>query len=158
MATIPGPVKDAEAAALTALYVDHTELSHGQFGAQFGIGTAGMVWQYLNAHRPLNLDAARKFASGLGVAIDAFSPRLASSAHAARENSRQPTNAVAMPGTAAEAPSPYPVPSTPRWPFKTISRDEMEKLSADQLEVVEAVMRPLIDRALSPDPGKRHAA
>ncbi len=36
-----------------------------------------MVWQYLNGHRPLNIGAAAAFATGLGVKIPAFSPRLA---------------------------------------------------------------------------------
>lgn len=36
-----------------------------------------MVWQYLNGHRPLNINAATGFALGLSVGIGQFSPRLA---------------------------------------------------------------------------------
>lgn len=53
------------------------KVSQDEFGASCQIGTQGMVWQYLNAHRPLNHSAAQRFAAGLNVAIDDFSPHLA---------------------------------------------------------------------------------
>lgn len=52
-------------------------MSQEEFGSRFEIGSQGMVWQYLNARRPLNIKAATGFARGLGVDVDAFSPRLA---------------------------------------------------------------------------------
>ena len=71
-------VRDAEAAALKALYEARTAgVSQAAFGALHDIGSSGMVWQYLSGHRPLNLEAATKFARALGVTIDSFSPRLA---------------------------------------------------------------------------------
>lgn len=42
-----------------------------------GIGTQGMVHQYLAGITPLNLHAVGKFAAGLGVLIDDISPTLA---------------------------------------------------------------------------------
>lgn len=52
-------------------------MTQGQFGARFGIGTQGMVWQYLNGHRPLNVEAAAKFAKGLRCTIQDISPDMA---------------------------------------------------------------------------------
>lgn len=52
-------------------------LSQADFGAQFDIGSQGMVWQYVAGRRPLNIKAATAFARGLGVSVDAFSPTIA---------------------------------------------------------------------------------
>lgn len=78
MSGIPSAVRDAEALALRALYEKQDPTpTHGVFGKAHSIGTAGMVWQYLTGHRPLNIDVAIKFATALGTTLDAFSPRLA---------------------------------------------------------------------------------
>lgn len=66
-----------DASRLDALFGQRSSLSQAAFGAQFEIGTQGMVWQYLKGKRPLNISAARKFAEGLEVAIGEFSPTLA---------------------------------------------------------------------------------
>lgn len=90
MKQVPDDIRENEAAALKALYLKLVpkETSQGEFGKRSGIGTAGMVWQYLNGHRPLNLAAARKFATAMGVPVDDFSPRLAAEARAAAGLSR----------------------------------------------------------------------
>ncbi|UEP42723.1 hypothetical protein [Burkholderia sp. B21-005] len=71
------PWQAEEAAALAKLFEERSDLSQGEFGARYGIGTQGMVWQYLNGRRPLNIAAATAFSIGLGVKIPSFSPRLA---------------------------------------------------------------------------------
>ncbi|MET3134983.1 hypothetical protein AAKU55_005286 [Oxalobacteraceae bacterium GrIS 1.11] len=53
------------------------KVSQAEFGDLHGIGTQGMVWQYLAGRRPLNIEAAVAFARGLGVGIIAFSPTIA---------------------------------------------------------------------------------
>lgn len=53
------------------------KISQADFGAQFEIGSQGMVWQYLAARRPLNIKAATAFARGLNVRIEEFSPTIA---------------------------------------------------------------------------------
>ncbi|WP_354684415.1 XRE family transcriptional regulator [Cupriavidus necator] len=69
-------VEDAE--RLKGLYEQRKgKMSQEEFGNRFEIGSQGMVWQYLNARRPLNIKAATGFARGLGIEVDAFSPRLA---------------------------------------------------------------------------------
>jgi SOS-response transcriptional repressor LexA len=76
----------AEAAALKSLFEERahgSKISQERFGLEYEIGSQGMVWQYLNGHRPLNLSVALKFARGLGVPIARFSPRLAAELHAA---------------------------------------------------------------------------
>jgi len=66
-----------ESAKLKAIFMDRNKLSQEAFGAAHGIGSQGMVWQYLNAGSPLNLEAALKFASALQCSVSDFSPRLA---------------------------------------------------------------------------------
>lgn len=83
-----GPSKDStqEAAALKAAFEESalaSGFSQERFGLEFEIGSQGMVWQYLNGHRPLNLSVALKFARGLGVPVARFSPRLAAELAAA---------------------------------------------------------------------------
>lgn len=74
----------AEAAALKKAFEERTPaLSQERFGLEFDIGSQGMVWQYLNGHRPLNLSVALKFARGLGVPVSQFSRRLADELRAA---------------------------------------------------------------------------
>ena len=66
--------------ALKRLYAERVPagMTQEEFGAEFGIGTQGMVWQYLNGHRPLNVEAAAKFARGLRCTIQDISPEMAS--------------------------------------------------------------------------------
>jgi SOS-response transcriptional repressor LexA len=73
----------AESAALKTLFEERVQVSQEQFGLEHEIGSQGMVWQYLNGHRPLNLSVALKFARGLGVSVASFSPRLANELGAA---------------------------------------------------------------------------
>lgn len=65
--------------SLRRLYEERvpTGMTQGQFGARYGIGTQGMVWQYLNGYRPLNIEAAAKFARGLRCTIQDISPEMA---------------------------------------------------------------------------------
>ena len=53
------------------------DLTQKEFGERYGIGTAGMVWQYLNGYRPLNVEAAARFAKGLRCTIEDISPEMA---------------------------------------------------------------------------------
>jgi SOS-response transcriptional repressor LexA len=69
-----------ESAALKSAFeqrAQETGISQERFGLEHDIGSQGMVWQYLNAHRPLSLRVALKFSRGLGVPLSNFSPRLA---------------------------------------------------------------------------------
>lgn len=67
-----------DAMRLNALFKERAQTSQAEFGARYKIGSQGMVWQYLSGRRPLNIKAARAFATGLGVSIEQFSPTLAS--------------------------------------------------------------------------------
>lgn len=74
-------IQDAE--ALKRLFKERATLSQEDFGAKYEIGSQGMVWQYLNARRPLNIKAAEAFARGLGVSIADFSKTIAEQIQAA---------------------------------------------------------------------------
>lgn len=52
-------------------------ISQSDFGTIYGIGSQSMVAQYLSGHRPLNFEAAAKFAKGLRCTIADISPAMA---------------------------------------------------------------------------------
>jgi transcriptional regulator with XRE-family HTH domain len=54
-----------------------TGMSQEEFGDKYGIGTQGMVSQYLLGTRPLNYDAAAKFARGFVCSIEEICPDMA---------------------------------------------------------------------------------
>lgn len=62
---------------LRKLFEQRAGMSQLDFAEKFGLGTQGMVWQYLSGYRPLNIEAAAKFAKGLNCRIDDFSPEMA---------------------------------------------------------------------------------
>lgn len=68
---------------LKKLYEDNVPegMSQEQFGQRYGIGSQGMVWQYLNGHTPLTVEACARFARGLGVKIEDISPILGDALH-----------------------------------------------------------------------------
>jgi SOS-response transcriptional repressor LexA len=66
-----------DAARLKKLFADRAKMSQEKFGQQFGVGTQGAVWQYLEGRIPLNLPVALKFAQGLECALRDISPKLA---------------------------------------------------------------------------------
>jgi hypothetical protein len=72
----PWQVEDA--ARLKALFESRTKLSQDAFGAKYGIGSQGLVSQYLIGHIPLNVLTAARFAIGLGCGLEEISPTLAS--------------------------------------------------------------------------------
>jgi transcriptional regulator with XRE-family HTH domain len=71
--------RDADAQRLKRLYEERVPegMSQGDFGKRFEIGNQSMVSQYLSGHRPLNYDAAAKFAKGLRCTIADISPEMA---------------------------------------------------------------------------------
>jgi hypothetical protein len=67
----------AEATALRDLFNSRVTKSQAAFGREHELGSASMVYQYLSARRRLSLLAGIRFASGMGVELKSFSPRLA---------------------------------------------------------------------------------
>lgn len=78
-----------DARRLRQLFNERTKLGQEAFGAEFKIGSQGMVWQYLNGKTPLNIGAASKFAKGLKCSIQDFSPTLAEAVYCASEVTQQ---------------------------------------------------------------------
>lgn len=70
------PEQIDECSKLKALFDQRATLSQREFAKRYGLGTPGNLWQYLNGRRALNLDAALKFAGGLGINLSDFSERL----------------------------------------------------------------------------------
>lgn len=70
---------EIQAANRLKVLFEKADMSQKTFGATWGIGTAGMVSQYLNAKRPLGLQAAIKFAKGFKCSVADISPTLAAS-------------------------------------------------------------------------------
>jgi hypothetical protein len=61
---------------LQQLWQERAPMSQEKFGAEFDIGNQSMVSQYLNGINPLNIEAASKFAQGLGCHIKDISPEM----------------------------------------------------------------------------------
>lgn len=117
------PIHVEESAALKRLFETHQKMSQAAFGAEFGLGTQGNVWQYLNAKSPLNAAAAVKFAKGLGVEVREFSPRLAQEI----ENLSEGVTSEAGPEVAA-------------WPFRRINEAKVRALDRQQQLLFEAAI------------------
>lgn len=62
---------------LKRLFDQRAGITQQEFAEKYGLGTQGMVWQYLSGYRPLNYEAAAKFAKGLKCRIDDFCPEMA---------------------------------------------------------------------------------
>ena len=135
-ASPPVVVREAEAAKLLALYEERNKLTQAEFADLVGFSSGAMVWQYLHNHRPLNVLAAARFARGLRVNIDQFSPRLA------REAAQ--IAAACSPATALTAEEPRPIYSVAAWPFRSISRERWMQLDASQRGVIEGMLRMAI--------------
>jgi hypothetical protein len=93
-----------------------------------------MVWQYLSGHRPLNLDAAARFAKGLNIPVRFFSERLDAEYRAiARAIHGAPAAPIAHiarePSKAAEA-----------WPFPAVDPHKLRKLHVDDLLRLEGAL------------------
>jgi transcriptional regulator with XRE-family HTH domain len=58
-------------------YVARTGMSQEEFGEAYGIGSQGMVSQYLLGTVPLNYEVAAKFARGLNCSIEEICPDMA---------------------------------------------------------------------------------
>lgn len=67
-----------DAARLKSIWDARKPADQATFGADHDIGGQAVVHQYLTGFIPLNTRAASKFALGLGVTVDDFSPILAS--------------------------------------------------------------------------------
>ena len=104
------PVHVEEAGKLKALFSERNRISQLAFGQKFEIGSQGMVWQYLNARAPINLDAALKFARALDCSVADFSPRLASALGVSDLQERKDSEKEPAP------PNPPMPPSLPRHP------------------------------------------
>lgn len=79
-----------EAARLAAKFKDVK--NRAKFARDFGVrGGDAMIYQHLNALRPMNLGHAQAYATGLGCTIEEISPRLAGEA-------RTIASSLALPG------------------------------------------------------------
>lgn len=69
-----------EARRLKALWDSLSHPSQAEFGELFEVGNQSAVGQFLRGQVPLSLKAAQGFARGLGIGLEAFTPRLAAKA------------------------------------------------------------------------------
>lgn len=127
------PIHREEAAALKRLYDAKTDgLSQAAFAAEYDLGSQGNLWQYLNAHSPLNAHAASKFAAALGVQVRDFSPRLADEIEGL-----------------ASGQGPAPTPGSRPWPFRRLSEKKIRALNQKDFLLLEsAFMDAALDAGL----------
>ncbi|MAK55444.1 MAG: hypothetical protein CML17_06335 [Pusillimonas sp.] len=89
-------------------------------------GGERMIYQHINAIRPISLEAAKAYARGFGCSIADISPRLALEIAGAAELSKQ------QPLSDQPDAARYPA-----WPFKSISPERYAQLTEKQKEAVE---------------------
>lgn len=65
------------AARVRQLMKERNTLSQKDFASRYGLGSGSMMTQYLKGQRAIGLEAAIKFAKGLGVTLEAISAELA---------------------------------------------------------------------------------
>lgn len=86
-----------ECETLKAVFNDRAGMSQKAAAELWGLGTQSNLSHYLNKHQPLTLDAAIRFAKGLEIQIDAFSPRLARLARTMAASAETDTVSVQIP-------------------------------------------------------------
>lgn len=109
-------VEDAK--RLKDLFDQNAKTNQTEFAIRQGIGTQGMLWQYMNARRPLNLAVVASCAEGLGVSIDDISPTLAAQVREIRSKLK------------GEA----------KWPFRSVDEMKVSQMDGQQLAHLEAAL------------------
>jgi hypothetical protein len=112
---------EQEAAALRARFAG---VNRAAFARQHQFkGGQALIYQHINAMRPISLDAAKVYAGAFGVSLEEISPRLAQEVRTAA-----PYTVTASAPLYVEEPSgSYRVDQAKSWPF-TVPREDFEKL------------------------------
>lgn len=129
--------RERESSVLKQLFELRVSETHAAFGARSGIGSAAMVWQYLNNRRPLNVSVAARFAHAMGVPISRFSGRLAREADVVARALHPEDRAPA--GGAVWAAEPAPAHLT-RWPFTSLDEGKIVALDAQARHRLEGAL------------------
>jgi hypothetical protein len=132
--------REQEAAALKRLWDAYKkrnpDVTQKQLGQRYGIGTQGMVSQYLLGRAKLDLETALKFAAALGCNVSDFSPRLAQTAAKAVHKDSRLSTPVIKQGVLVPNSSPgEPVPLHPARKIRVVATGNM--LSDEQIELLE---------------------
>lgn len=103
-------------------------LNRAKFARDFGIkGGQASVYNHISALRPINLDAARRYAKGFGCKLEEISPRLAAEVAAAAPY------AIAEAPQDDGAPTSSPTRNEPARLFRSISEHKINALSDEDL-------------------------
>jgi hypothetical protein len=132
--------REQEAAALKRLWDAYKkrnpEVTQKQLGQRYGIGTQGMVSQYLLGRARLDLEAALKFAAAFGCNVGDFSPRLATvAAKAVQKDSNLSIGSINRGGITLAGSPDEPVPLHPVRKLQVVATGKM--LSDEQVELLE---------------------
>ena len=145
--------REAEGKALDELLGTRVK---AQFARQFKVpGGASMINQHISGHRPISAGAATIYATGLGVPVSAFSPRLAKEIDQLKST---PTHAVAVGHLSSEEspaylPSPIDGPDTLRVPLLRNSGsmgDGSDELHDDVIHGEITLYRTWVQRQVRP--------
>jgi hypothetical protein len=110
---VPAEVKEAEGAALHALWKKRKRRTQAEFADSCGF-SQGYLPQFFAGLRPLTLELAERFAEELAVDVGQFSPRLAEQFHADLAASE--------------------------WPFRGFTRSDYMKMTPGQRVALEAMV------------------
>jgi len=125
---------DREAAALQDLFGDR---NRAEFARVHQIpGGWSMVSQHLHGRRPISLEQGIAYAEGFQVTLDRISPRLVALVQRAMATLPAAQAADNLLSFAESAPPRY----ADRWPFRSVSQDQWQRLRLDQRDLVEGVI------------------
>lgn len=131
---------EQEAAALRARF---DGVNRAAFARQHNLkGGQALIYQHINALRPISLDAAKVYAKGFGVGLEEISPRLALEVrNAAPYASGGPLLASEPTGQSRSG-------HIEGWPF-TASRDDFEKLRPEDKAALDKTLTAFIAGSLA---------
>ena len=125
---------EREAAALQELFGDR---NRAEFARVHQIpGGWSMVSQHLHGRRPISLEQGIAYAEGFKVTLDRISPRLVALVKRALATMPVGRTADNLVSFAEVTPPRY----ADRWPFRSVSQDQWQRLRADQQDLVEGVI------------------
>jgi transcriptional regulator with XRE-family HTH domain len=133
--SMAGMDKDTDSARLKLLFEAakvRDGFTQASFGKEHGIGSQGMVWQYLSGETPLNVNVAKKFATALKIPVREFSPSLADWI----EETSRFSMAKSEPGDP--------------WPFQTVSPEQYANIPKAQRDILEGTAHAFAKARESP--------
>jgi hypothetical protein len=129
----------------TALRARFAGVNRAAFAREHNLkGGQALIYQHINAVRPISLEAAKAYAKGFGVGLEEISPRLASEVRSAAPYASATQGKL----QAEHTESTHTSRSKSDWPF-TASREDFEKLRPEDRRALDKTLTGFISGTLA---------